>query len=104
MILIFDSQFYSTQEAALQDIRSQFSDSQTTVLRLETESKRHKNEAERLKYGMEELKADHETAIERDQMQPASLQYDKSGSQQSLDTSKAETARLNRQLPPMGPQ
>jgi hypothetical protein len=64
-------------EVALQDLRSQFSDSQTTVQRLESENKRihrelnksreaadqHKNENERLKNGMEELKANHETAI-----------------------------------------
>ena len=80
----------------MQDLRSQLSDSQTTVLRLESENKRitcqlneavdqHRYETERLKNGMEELKADHETAIERARMQPASLQHDKSGSQQSLD-------------------
>ena len=91
------------QEVALQDLRSQFSDSQTTVLRLKTESKCHKNEAERLKAGMEELKANHETAIAQARKQTASVQHDKSGVQQSLDTLKAEIARLNRWLLPMGP-
>ena len=96
------------QEVALQDLRSQFSDSQITVLRLETESKRHKNEAERLKAGMEELKANHETAIAQARKQTASVQHDKSGVQQSLDTLMAEMARLNRRLfqmcPPMTPE
>jgi hypothetical protein len=100
----------------LQDLRSQFSDSQTTVQRLESENKRftrqlnksreaadqHKNEAERLKNGMEELKANHETAIAQARKQAASLQRDKSDLQQSLDTLKAEMARLNRRLPRMG--
>ena len=86
----------------MQDLRSQFSDSQTTVLRLETERKRHKNEAERLKDGMEELKADHETAIAQARKQAANLQRDKSDLQQSLASSKAETVRLNRQLLRMG--
>ena len=90
------------QEAALQDLRSQFSDSQTTVLRLETESKHHKNEAERLKDGMEELKVNHETAIAQALKQAANLQRDKSDLQQSLASLKAEMVRLNRQLPPMG--
>ena len=67
------------QEAALQDLRSQISDPQTTVIQLESENKRitcqlneavdqHRYETERLKDGMEELKADHETAIERARM------------------------------------
>ena len=100
----------------MQDLRSQFSDSQTTVQRLESENKRitrqlnksreaadqHKNEAERLKNGMEELKANHETAIAQARKQAASLQRDKSDLQQSLDTLKAEMARLNRRLPRMG--
>ena len=103
-------------EVALQDLRSQFSDSQTTVQRLEGENKRitrqlnksreaadqHKNEAERLKNGMEELKANHETAIAHARKQAASLQRDKSDLQQGLDTLKAEMARLNRRLPRMG--
>ena len=101
LILIFNSQLYSTQEAALQDLRSQFSDSQTTVLRLETESKHHKNEAERLKDGMEELNANHETAIAQARKQASNLQRDKSDLQQSLASLKAEMARLNRQLPLM---
>ena len=66
------------QEVALQDLRSQLSDSQTTVLRMEAESKRHKNEAERLKNGMEELKANHETTIAQAGKQAANLQHDKS--------------------------
>ena len=101
------------QEVALQDLRSQFSDSQTTVLLLESENKRitrqlneaankHKNETERLKNGMEELKANHETAIAQARRQADSLQHDKSDLQQSLDTLKAEMARLNRRLPRMG--
>ncbi len=101
---------------SLQDLRSQFSDSQTTVQRLESENKRitrqlnksreavdqHKNEAERLKNGLDELKANHETAIAQARKQAASLQRDKSDLQQSLDTMKAEMARLNRRLPRMG--
>ena len=102
LILIFDSQFYSTQEVALQDLRSQFSDPQITVLRLETESKRHKDEAERLKDGMEELKTNHETAIAQAQKQAANLQRDKSDLQQSLANLKDEMARLNCQPPCMG--
>jgi hypothetical protein len=104
------------QEVALQDLRSQFSDSQTTVLRLETESKRinrqlnksreaadqHKDEVERLKNGMEELKANHETAIAQAQRQTGSLQRDKSDLQQSLDTLNVEMARLNSRLPRVG--
>jgi hypothetical protein len=104
------------QEAALQDLRSQFWDSQTTVLRLESENKRiarqlnksneaadqHKYEAERLKYTMEELEADHGTAIAQARTQPASLQRDKFDLQQCLETLKAEMARLNRRLPRMG--
>ena len=100
----------------MQDLRSQFSDSQATVQRLESENKRltrqlnkareatdqHKNEAERLKNGLEELKANHETAIAQARKQTASLQRDKSDLQQSLDTMKAEMARLNRRLPRMG--
>ena len=103
-------------EVALQDLRSQFSDSQTTVQRLEGENKRitrqlnksreaadqHKNEAERLKNGMEELKANHETAIAQARRQAGNLRRDKSDLQQSLDTLKAEMARLDRRLPRMG--
>jgi len=108
-------------EVTLQELRIQFSDSQSTVQRLESEHKRltrqlnkareatdqHKNEAERLKNGMEELKANHETAIAQARKQAASLQRDKSDLQQSLDTVKAEMARLNRRLPrgsPMTPE
>ena len=103
-------------EVTLQELRIQFSDSQSNVQRLESEHKRltrqlnkareatdqHKNEAERLKNGMEELKANHETAIAQARKQTASLQRDKSDLQQSLDTVKAEMARLNRRLPRMG--
>lgn len=108
-------------EVTLQELRIQFSDSQSTVQRLESEHKRltrqlnkareatdqHKNETERLKNGMEELKANHETAIAQARKQTASLQRDKSDLQQSLDTVKAEMARLNRRLPrgsPMTPE
>jgi hypothetical protein len=98
-------------EVASLDLRSQFSDSQTTIQRLESENKRitrelnksreagdqHKNEAERLKNGMEELKANHETAIAQARRQAGSLECDKSDLQQSLDT-----ARSNRRLPHMG--
>ncbi|KAH9042692.1 hypothetical protein EDB85DRAFT_1916285 [Lactarius pseudohatsudake] len=103
-------------EVTLQELRIQFADSQSTVQRLESEHKRltrqlnkareatdqHKNEAERLKNGLEELKANHETAIAQARRQAASLQRDKSDLQQSLDTVKAEMARLNRRLPRMG--
>ena len=103
-------------EVTLQELRLQFTDSQSTVQRLESEHKRltrqfnkareatdqHKNEAERLKTGLEELKANHETAIAQARRQAASLQRDKSDLQQSLDTMKAEMARLNRRLPRMG--
>ncbi|KAI9441435.1 hypothetical protein H4582DRAFT_2206842 [Lactarius indigo] len=103
-------------EVSLQELRIQFADSQSTVQRLESEHKRltrqlnkareatdqHKNEAERLKNGLEELKANHETAIAQARRQAASLQRDKSDLQQSLDTMKAEMARLNRRLPRMG--
>lgn len=51
---------------------------------------------------MEEHKANHETAIAQARKQAASLQRDKSDLQQSLDTLKAEMARLNRRLPRMG--
>jgi len=84
--------------------------------RLESENKRitrqlnksreaadqHKNEAERLKNGMEELKANHETAIAQARKQAGSLQRDKSDLRQSFDTLKAEMARSNRRLPRMG--
>jgi hypothetical protein len=107
-------------QARVRDFRSQFSDSQTTVQRLESQNKRitrelnksreaadqHKNEAERLNNGMEELKANHETAIEtaiaQARKQAGSLQRDKSDLQQSLDTLKAEMARSNPRLPRMG--
>ncbi|KAI9463019.1 hypothetical protein F5148DRAFT_1313626 [Russula earlei] len=103
-------------EVTLQELRIQFSDSQSTVQRLESEHKRltrqlnkareatdqHKNEAERLKGGLEDLKANHETTIAQARKQAASLQRDKSDLQQSLDTLKAEMARLNRRLPRMG--
>jgi predicted nucleic acid-binding Zn-ribbon protein len=103
-------------EVNLQELRIQFSDSQSTVQRFESEHKRltrqlnkareatdqHKNEAERLKNGMEDLKANHETAIAQARRQTASLQRDKSDLQQSFDTLKAEMARLNRRLPRMG--
>lgn len=103
-------------EVTLQELRIQFADSQSTVQRLEGEHKRltrqfnkareatdqHKNEAERLKNGLEELKANHETAIAQARRQAASLQRDKSDLQQSVDTMKAEMARLNRRLPRMG--
>ncbi|KAI0254640.1 hypothetical protein BJV78DRAFT_934674 [Lactifluus subvellereus] len=108
-------------EVTLQELRIQFSDSQSTVQRLESEHKRltrqlnkareaadqQKNEAERLKTGLEDLKANHETAIAQSRKQAASLQRDKSDLQQSLDTVKAEMARLNRRLPrgsPMTPE
>jgi hypothetical protein len=70
-------------KVALQDLRSQFSDSQTTVQRLESENK--------------ELKAKHETAIAQARKQAGSLQRDKSDLLQSLDT-----ARSNRRLPRIG--
>ena len=96
-------------EVTSQDLRSQFSNSQTTVLRLEGENRRiasqlnkSREDAEQLKNGMEELKANHETAIAQAQKQTANVQRDKSGLQQSLDTLKAEMARLNRQLPHTG--
>jgi hypothetical protein len=103
-------------EVTLQELRLQFSDSQSTVQRLESEHKRltrqlnkarettdqHKNEAERLKNGMDDLKANHETAIAQARKQTASLQRDKSDLQQNLDTLKSEMARLNRRLPRMG--
>ena len=89
----------------LQDLRSQLSDSQTTVLRLESENKRitrQLNEAaQQLKNGTEELRANHETALVHARKQTDSLQRDKSDLQQSLDTLKAEMARLNRRLPRM---
>jgi len=108
-------------EVTLQELRIQFSDSQSTVQRLEGEHKRlnrqlnkareatdqHKNEAERLKNGLEDLKANHETAIAQARKQTASLQRDKSDLQQNLDTLKADLARLNRRLPrgsPMTPE
>jgi Meiotic cell cortex C-terminal pleckstrin homology len=108
-------------EVTLQELRIQFADAQSTVQRLESEHKRltrqlnkareaadqHKNEAERLKTGLEDLKANHETAIAQARKQAASLQRDKSDLQQSLDTVKAEVARLNRRLPrgsPMTPE
>ena len=97
---------HDQQEIALQDLRSQFSDSQTTVLRLESENKRitrQLNEAaQQLKSGTEELKAHHETALAQARKQTDSLRWDKSDLQQSLDTLKAEMARLNGQLPRMG--
>lgn len=103
-------------EVTLQELRIQCSDSQSTVQRLESEHKRltrqlnkareatdqHKNEAERLKNGMDDLKANHETAIAQARKQTAGLQRDKSDLQQSLDSLKAEMARLNRRLPRMG--
>jgi DNA repair exonuclease SbcCD ATPase subunit len=103
-------------QARVRDLRSQFSDSQTTVQRLESQNKRitrelnksreaadqHKNEAERLKNGMEELKANYETTIAQARRQAGSLQRDKSDLQQSLDTLKAEMARSNPRLPRMG--
>ena len=119
-LTLFSSDKYKEEnwnlEVTLQDLRSQFSDSQAAVQRLESENKRltrqlnkareatdqHKNEAERLKNGLEELKANHETAIAQARKQAASLQRDKSDLQQSLDTLKAEMARLNRRLPRMG--
>jgi hypothetical protein len=119
-LTLFSSDKYKEEnwnlEVTLQDLRSQFSDSQGTVQRLESENKRltrqlnkareatdqHKNEAERLKNGLEELKGNHETAIAQARKQTASLQRDKSDLQQSLDTLKAEMARLNRRLPRMG--
>jgi hypothetical protein len=74
-------------QARVRDLRSQFSDSQTTVQRLEGENKhitrqlnksrdatdQHKNEAKQLKNGMEELKANHETAIAQARKQAGSL-------------------------------
>jgi septal ring factor EnvC (AmiA/AmiB activator) len=100
-------------QARVRDLRSQFSDSQTTVQRLESQNKRitrelneaadqHKNKAERLKNGMEELKANHETAIAQARAQAGNLQRDNSDLQQSLDTLKAEMARSNHRLPRMG--
>ena len=109
-------------EVTLQELRNQFADSQSTVQRFESEHKRltrqlnkareatdqHKNEAERLKNALEELKANHDTAIAQARRQAASLQRDKSDLQQSVDTMKAEMARLNRRLPrggsPMTPE
>jgi Meiotic cell cortex C-terminal pleckstrin homology len=103
-------------EVTLQELRGQCSDSQSNVQRLESEHKRltrqlnkareatdqHKNEAERLKNGMDDLKANHETAIAQARKQTAGLQRDKSDLQQSLDSLKAEMARMNRRLPRMG--
>jgi hypothetical protein len=51
---------------------------------------------------MEELKANHESAIAQVRRQAGSPQRDNSDLQQSLDTLKAEMARSNRRLPRMG--
>ena len=102
-------------EVTLQELRSQLSDSQGDTQRLEGEHKRltkllatsrdsgdqHKNEAERLKNTLEEMKAKHETDIAHARKHAASLQRDKSDLQQSVDALKSEASRSKR-LPRFG--
>ncbi|KAH7913300.1 hypothetical protein BJ138DRAFT_1124484 [Hygrophoropsis aurantiaca] len=101
-------------EVTLQELRTQLSDSQSTTIRLEGEQKRltkllnmarestdqHKNESERVKNALEELKAKHETDVAQARKHAAGLQRDKSDLQSSLDAMKAEVAKANRRLGP----
>jgi hypothetical protein len=102
-------------EVTLQELRTQLSDSQGDTLRLEGEHKRltkllsasrdagdqHKNESERLKNALEDLKAKHETDVAHARKHAASLQRDKSDLQQAVDNLKTEAARSKR-LPRFG--
>ncbi|KAH7926165.1 hypothetical protein BV22DRAFT_1087687 [Leucogyrophana mollusca] len=101
-------------EVTLQELRTQLSDSQSTTVRLEGEHKRltkllnmareatdqHKNESERVKIALDELKAKHETDVAQARKHAAGLQRDKSDLQSSLDSMKAEIAKANRRLGP----
>ncbi|KAA1472413.1 hypothetical protein DENSPDRAFT_859435 [Dentipellis sp. KUC8613] len=103
-------------EVTLQELRTQLTDTQSTVQRLEGDNKRltrllnnsreatdqHKNESERLKNALDELKAKHETDIAHARKHAASLQRDKSDLQQSIDNLKADLARQGRRLPRFG--
>ena len=102
-------------EVTLQELRTQLSDSQADTLRLEGEHKRltkllsasrdagdqHKNESERLKNTLEELKTKHETDVAQARKHAAGLQRDKSDLQQTVDSMKNEAARAKR-LPRFG--
>ena len=103
-------------EVTLQDLRAQLAEAQSAALRGESETKRltkllastresndsQKNEVERLKATMEEMKAKHETDVANHRKQNAALARDKSDLQQALDTYKAEVARAGRRLPRFG--
>jgi Meiotic cell cortex C-terminal pleckstrin homology len=102
-------------EVTLQEIRAQLSESQADTQRLEGEHKRltkllaasrdagdqHKNESERLKNALEDLKIKHETDVAQARKYAAGLQRDKSDLQQVVDNMKNEAARAKR-LPRFG--
>ncbi|VDC07939.1 unnamed protein product [Peniophora sp. CBMAI 1063] len=101
-------------EVMLQEMRTQLTDTQANVQRLEGEHKRltralnqtreavdkHKNEAQTLQTALEELKAKHDTDVAQARKHAASLQRDKSDLQQSLDSLKADVQRNGRRLGP----
>lgn len=97
-------------------MRTQLSDSQASVQRLEGEHKRltkllgsaresgdqHKTESERLQGALDELKAKHETDVAQARKHAAGLQRDKTDLQQALDAARAEAARAAKRLPRFG--
>ena len=103
-------------EVALQELRSQQSDTQAATQRLETEHKHltkalaqardnadhHKIKSERLQGAFEELKNKHETDIAQVRKHAAGLVRDKSDLQQTIDTLEAGNARARRRLPRFG--
>ena len=91
-------------EVTQQELRVQFSDSQSAAQRLEAEHKRlnrllnssreaadsHKNESDNLKNDLDGLKAKHETDIAQARKQAASLRRDKSDLQSTIDRIRGE--------------
>lgn len=94
----------------------QLSDAQSAAQRGEAETKRltkvlastresndsYKNEVERLKTTLEEVKVKHETDTALHRKHAAQLTRDKSDLQQSIDSYKLELQRANRRLPRYG--
>lgn len=97
-------------EVSLRDLQSTLSDSQASVHRLESETKRltkqlssardasdnYKTDSEKLQINLEELKAKHEFEIAQARRHAAGLARDKSDLQQTVDTLKAEAVAVAR--------
>ena len=102
-------------EVTLQELRTQFGNSQSATQRLESEHKRltrllstardagdqHKNESERLANIIEEMKAKYETDVPQACGRAAGLARDETDLQ-TIDTSNKEATRTDRRFPRFG--